>query len=358
MGYALMITMLYGYPGGGKSYYAVAFYIIAHLKKGKHVYSSLAGFDSLRAGVIHGIDPSLYHPLAPENLTPWLDVPDGATETLFVLDEVQNLYGSSNFKDHPKQRELLKQYLSTHRHRGDAVVAICQEPTTVDKFFRDLTEHYVELRKLNMMFGEHTNTFSAIHRKGGTSKSNKVIKQETLKYEDSYTICYQSTLPGAEETKTKSDKIKVNPLRYLWPIFVVLALLGISLFFFIKFRHKSDIPKPDSFTLASTNHNSNKIGPDVKSNVNADGWNADSLCVHWLYGSAEVAKSCPDIGERSGVLPCRLASGDSCYVDVRAGEVARSSDSKQNSEMEPSGSGYPRRDSTPSRSPMSAGPRI
>lgn len=355
-----MITMLYGYPGGGKSYYAVSQYIIPHMAKGKHVYSSLAGFDSLRAGVIHGVDPKYYHPISPENFTPWMDVDETQTESLYVLDEVQNLYGSSNFKTHEKERELLKKYLSTHRHKGDAVIAICQEPATVDKFFRDLTEHYIQLRKLNMLFGENTNTFSAIHKKGGTGKSNKVLKQETLKYEDKYTICYQSTIPGAEETKTKSDQVRINPLKIFWPLLVAFAFLciGIGMWFWNKNRTKNqnvNVPGISTSTPGGA-PGAGGVNHVPKIAIEADGWMADSNCVFWLRGAAMVARSCPDLGERFGHLSCRVASGgDSCTVHVQSGALAGSVDGRQAATLEPAGSGLEGGGSSAPRSSLSLG---
>ncbi len=322
-----MITMVHGYPGGGKSYYCVEYFILPALKSGMHVYSSLAGFDALRAGVIHGIDPSLYHPIEPDNFLPWEEITHRA---LYVLDEVQNLYGSSNFKDHPKEREKLKQYLSTHRHRGDSVVAICQEPNTVDKFFRDLTEHFIHVRKKNFLFGQNTKQFLANHRKGGFAKKDQIIKRENLRYKPEVFICYQSTLVGTSESKTSADNIRVNPLSFLWPIFIVFIMLGLAIYFY------TDKPK-----TGNQNQNGKSISSQSgvyhaqKVTVQADGWISDSLCVRWLVGSVEVAKSCPDFGERSGVLPCRLSSGDSCFVEVRAREVFGSPNRRQDPEMEP-----------------------
>lgn len=350
-----MITMLHGYPGGGKSYYAVSQYIIPHMKKRRHVYSSLAGFDALRAGVIHGVDPIYYHPISPENFTPWLDIDETQTESLFVLDEVQNLYGASNFKDHGKERELLKKYLSMHRHRGDAVVAICQEPTTVDKFFRDLTEHYIELRKLNMIFGENANTFSAIHKKGGTGKSNKVLKQETLQYKDEFTICYQSTMPGAEETKTKSDKVRVHPLKIFWPIIAAFLFLLVGAGLYLWNRNKTKPVNPPPPGVGQTMKQETGITHVPKISIEADGWMADSNCVFWLKGASLVARSCPDLGERFGRLECRVTSGgDSCTVHVEPGALVGQADGGQKSALEFEGTRTSGRGPTAPSSPLSS----
>jgi zona occludens toxin (predicted ATPase) len=324
-----MITMVHGYPGGGKSYYCVEYFILPALKSGMHVYSSLAGFDALRAGIIHGIDASLYHPIEPDCFLPWDGIDHRA---LYVLDEVQNLYGSSNFKEHPKEREQLKQYLSTHRHRGDSVVAICQEPNTVDKFFRDLTEHFIHVRKKNFLFGQNTKQFLANHRKGGFTRKEGIIKRENLRYKPEVFICYQSTLIGTTESKTSADNVRVNPLSFLWPFFIVFILLGIAAYF----HFKNNKPSTQSSISSVVNQNGVQNVPKVK--IAVDGWLADSLCVRWLAGSVEVAKSCPDLSERSGSLPCRLASGDSCFVVVRAREVFTPGDRKQVPKMEPSDS--------------------
>lgn len=339
-----MITMLYGYPGGGKSYYAVSEFIVSAMRKGMPVYSSLAGFNPFIAATIHGVDATLYHQISPEDFTPWVGVEQSS---LFVFDEVQNLYGSSNHKEHANERELLKKFLSMHRHSGHAVVAICQEPSTVDKFFRDLTEHFVELRKMNMVFGQNTNTFSAIHRKGGTGKSNKPIKQETKKYLDIYTILYQSTIPGTDEAKTKSDTVRVNPLKILGPALLTLLVFCGGLGTFLYQRHQKNKTAEIKQMVAMNDTRRPKVV------ASADGWIADSLCVRWLSGSVEVAKSCPDLGERSGDLLCRVSSGDSCRVTVRAGELYGPPDRFPGSEMEPQGPRSSRRDSASSGSSVS-----
>lgn len=344
-----MITMVHGYPGGGKSYYCVEYFILPALKSGMHVYSSLAGFDALRAGVIHGIDPSFYHPIEPDAFLPWQDIEHRA---LYVLDEVQNLYGSSNFKEHPKEREQLKQYLSTHRHRGDSVVAICQEPNTVDKFFRDLTEHFIHVRKKNFLFGQNTTSFLANHRKGGFTRKESILKRENLRYKPEVFICYQSTLVGTAESKTSADNVRVNPLSFLWPVIVVLIMICLALYFYFKDNGKN------SPVLQNAGVNRIGVFNGSKVSLTADGWLADSLCVRWLVGSVEVAKSCPDISERSGVLPCLLSSGDSCRIEVRAREVFESRHSESKSEMELSGGGLAGGGAAPPRPTVSAGPGV
>ncbi len=325
-----MITMIYGAPGAGKSYYAVEGYIIPALKSGMHVYSSLAGFDAFRAAAIHGIDPTLYHPLAPDQYAPWLDTD---ARSLFVLDEVQNLYGASNAKEHPGQREELKRYFSTHRHRGDSIVCICQEPTTVDKFIRDLSEHYCHCRKANFFFGANTTTFLVNHRKGGSSSKNEVIRTETKRYRPEYYVCYQSTLPGVEESKTASDQVRLSRLKLFWPLILVVLFIGIALFFY--FRKPKENGVSNGSVPASI-----AVGSRPKIIVQADGWLADSLCVAWLSGSVEVARSCPDYGHRSGVVPCLVSGNDSCVVEVRARALARSSDGGSSATVESEGLGH------------------
>lgn len=325
-----MITMLFGYPGGGKSYTAVAEFIIPSMKKGMHVYSSLAGFNPFIAGSLHGVDPTLYHQISPDDFLPWetYDVQAGA---LFVFDEVQNLYGASNHKDHLAEREKLKRFLSMHRHAGHAVVAICQEPSTVDKFFRDLTEHFTECRKMNMVFGEKTKTYSMIHRKGGTGKSNKPIKQETKQYKDVYTVCYQSTIPGVDESQTKSDTIRINPLKILGPAILTLLILIASVGIFL-YQRKEKNENQESSNMVNVQAVAGKY-----STVEANGWLSDSLCVRWLWGSVEVAQSCPDLSVRSGRIRCRDNGGDSCLVVLRSGEMVGTDDSRQAPAMEPQG---------------------
>lgn len=308
-----MITMIYGAPGAGKSYYAVEGYIIPALKSKMHVYSSLAGFDAFRAAAIHGIDPTLYHPLGPLQYAPWLETD---SRSLFVLDEVQNLYGSSNAKEHPAQREELKRYFSTHRHRGDSIVCICQEPSTVDKFVRDLTEHFCHCRKANFFFGDNTSTFIVNHRKGGPSSKNEVIRTETKRYKAEFYVCYQSTLPGVEESKTASDKVKISRLKLFWPLGFVFLFVGIAVY--LHFRDRGDNNVSTSGSVAGPSFPAGSLVPRPKILVKADGWSADSLCVSWLSGAVEVARSCPDIGYRSGVLSCLVAGSDSCVVEVRA----------------------------------------
>ena len=357
-----MVTLLYGYQGSGKSYHALSDYIIPALRKGQHVYTNISGIDPFLIAQIHSdkkvkIDPSFFHVIPNEEtdengvvtrpiLAFWSLAID--KRALFVLDEIQNIYGSSNFRENQNSgyREGLKAYVALSRHRGDSVVFICQEPMMVDSVIRDLCEHWVHVRKLNFIFGSNTKKYICNHRKGGPK--GELIKTQNCSYDPKVYVCYDSTDPGVTESETASDSVKFNLLKMFWWVpLVVIAFIAI----FVFFHHTSQsLAKPKD----SKNESSKENTPPPRI-VSADGWllDEDSSCITWLRGSSPVAKSCPDLGFRSGRIPCAAGVTASCYVDVLAGSLPRTSPGSDSDMVGSSGGRAAQRPATPSKSTLS-----
>lgn len=334
-----MVTLLYGYQGSGKSYHALAEYIIPWLQAGNHVYTNLTGLDPLLIYQLHSkkdkaINFTQIHQLDENQVFSFWAYAE-EPNALFVIDEVQNVYGSSNFRENSQTgfREGLKQYVSLHRKRGDSVLFICQEPAMVDSVIRDLSEHWVHTKKLNFLWGGKTSQYVVNHRKGG--KKGELIKSQRYSYRPKVFVCYNSTLPGVEESATVSDGISHSKLGILWAPGLALILIIGSVSYFAFSKKKTPILPSGVPNVTSS------IPPRL---VNADGWINDSLCVHWLSGVAEVAISCPDPGRRSGRFQCLGSSGvqdSSCLVEVLATPLAGASEGNSFDSLESASFGPP-----------------
>jgi len=366
-----MVTLLYGYQGSGKSYHALSEYIIPAMKKGMHVFTNLEGIDPFLVSQLHStkdckIDPSLLHAIPKEVVDENGVISEPiyyfwslaiGNNTLFVIDEVQNYYGSSNFRENQNSglREGLKKYIALSRHRGDSVVFICQEPMMVDSVVRDLCEHWVHVRKLNFLFGGKTKQYICNHRKGGPK--GELIKTQHCKYDPRVFVCYNSTDPGVMESETASDAVRFSYVKLLWWVpLVIIAFIAI-LVFFHHLTHKGidDAKK----TPISDSLSSGKNPPRI---VSADGWfQDDSLCIEWLKGASPVARSCPDPGARAGRLPCEAAiqgpAKGACLVDVVPGALSGSDSPEDTGVVGHTSSGTEVRSSAPAVSsvPSSGG---
>lgn len=335
-----MVTLLYGYQGSGKSYHSLAAYIIPWLQAGNHVYTNLSGLNAFLISEIHTtkaqrakgerIEITQIHLISESDIFGFWALAQ-EPNALFVIDEVQNIYGSSNFRENTQTgfREGLKTYVSLHRKRGDSVLFICQEPGMVDSVIRDLSEHWIHTKKLNFIFGGKTKQYVVNHRKGG--KKGELIKSQKLSYDPKVFVCYDSTIPGIDESATVSDGVSHSWLSMFWPLILagVLLLAGLSYFIF----HKKT-PVSSSVGVNHASSVSSGLPPRV---VSADGWINDSLCVHWLRGVSEVAVSCPDAGRRSGRLLCLSGSGvqdSSCIVEVLTSPMARPSGADEGDSLE------------------------
>jgi hypothetical protein len=145
----------------------------------------------------------------------------------------------------------------------------------VAKFIRDLSEHWSHVRKANFMFGANTTTYIVNHRKGG--RKGKPLASNTYKYDMKACACYSSTRDGGKETKTASDSVTTSWFKILWPIPVVLTMIGMGVYMFKKSSSQSP-------TL-----NANKASSPANKTIvafDSDSWVCDALtgCDWYLKG--------------------------------------------------------------------------
>jgi zona occludens toxin (predicted ATPase) len=110
-----MIEGVVGFPGAGKTYYALN-RALKEIKKGRPVYANFS------------IDGAMK--ITPESL---FDVEPGA---LVILDEAQNWFGSRNWK---MFGDKYMEFFSQTRKKQYTLLWISQDVSSVDKMIRDRT---------------------------------------------------------------------------------------------------------------------------------------------------------------------------------------------------------------------------
>lgn len=110
-----MIEGAVGYPGSGKTYYAL-WRAKREMKKGRKVYSNFG---------IDGADP-----ITPESM---FEIEPGA---FVVLDEAQNWFGSRNWKEFGNK---YMEFFSQTRKKEYTLLWLSQDVSSVDKTIRDRT---------------------------------------------------------------------------------------------------------------------------------------------------------------------------------------------------------------------------
>lgn len=281
-----MITMMYGFPGAGKSAHAVKYFIIEQLRAKQHVYTNIAGLDPVLIQMLYNIDASLLHIVPRDQLTYFWRLTqkntDGGTHedientnygAVFVIDEVQLVYGTGMHKGNTALIDEARIYATTHRHRRDSVIFLTVDPDQVAKFLRDICEHWSHVRKANFLFGAKTTTYIINHRKGG--RKGKALTTETYKLDFKACSCYASTRNGGKELQTQSDKVTTSWFKILWPIPVVLTMIGMGIYMF-----KKSTPETKPKTVQSSQQQNNFVAFD------SDNWVCDALtgCDWYLKG--------------------------------------------------------------------------
>jgi hypothetical protein len=120
---SIMIEGVEGFPGSGKTYYAI-WRALREIKKGRIVYSNM------------GIKGSLL--ITPQDLITWLtDPPATPNGNIFVvLDEAQNWFGARNWRQFSND---FMEFFSQTRKRHMTVLWVSQDQSSIDKTLRDRT---------------------------------------------------------------------------------------------------------------------------------------------------------------------------------------------------------------------------
>lgn len=342
-----MISAVWGDPRAGKSNHVMAQYVIKALQSGIPVYCNIEGVNPFIISQLYDkeghpgvpVDPSLYHAIPADCWNPWDLDPDDDRPRMIVLDEVQNLYNAELFRSDPGRRIKLQRYLTTHGHRGDAVVWLCPHPEQVDQNCRRLAEHWLWVRKLNFLpkiVGGGSNRYTVLQSKGYQTKGH-FLQRTNYAYDPRVQLCYRSRDVGREEIKTESDKSHASAAKLLWPIVLVLFVLFLAVGYKVyQARQAKEIINGGS---KRTSQILQPGAPAYQASVQADGWyvQEDSICVDWLASGVVVAFTCPVPKVFGGKISASTSDGrktEIVLVDKVSGSGTRGSKDKLESPIQ------------------------
>jgi len=288
-----MITGVTGDPRAGKSNHVMLHYVVKALQEGTHVYCSIEGVNPFIISEVYGtkerpIDTSKFHAITQDCWNPWELDPEIDERRMYVMDEIQKVYPTSTFREHPDRRKKLVDYLTTHGHKGDAVVWITPNPDLIDTNIRKICEHWLYIRKLNFLpviFGGSSDRYVVLQSKGYTTKGPWIGK-DSYSYDPRIQVCYRSRDVGREEIKTESDKTRKSSWPFLMPFILIALLLAYGAYSWYKSKHV----RPMSTTIQTTTSGTQQ---NAANEINADGWMVaeDSASTTWYYGALPVAQT-------------------------------------------------------------------
>lgn len=294
-----MIGCVFGPIRSGKTYHTVKTFIIPLLQGGDTVVTNIAGIDKAALSAIWRVNVSNLHIIEDADVFGFWRFAENRKRVIFVIDEIQNFYGSSNYRQNKDSREELKIFLTKCGHDGHSVVYICQVPEMVHTDILRLTETFIQCAKLNFIKFLPSNRYTWIARKSYKTKGTTVLEQGINVYDPKVYVCYQSTTPGVTETKTKFDKLGFVPWKVIVPILLLLVLLVVYKFVFA--------PKPPVRAVASSGNNPNAVSFPVHGNTSenkrvdtVDGWYSYDGKIYWLSGGAVYAAG-SDTGSHYGL---------------------------------------------------------
>ncbi|SLM49921.1 protein of unknown function [Nitrospira japonica] len=209
-----MIELLEGVPGAGKSYHAVAEYLLPWVRKGRRIYVNVDGFYLDRLAKFEGV------PLEDlqRQITIWqtsAEVLDGLTKvdpgSAVFVDECQTV-----FRAQQKLNGEILRWLETHRHYGIDVLLICQDYRQVTSGVTRVIEMTTKFRRLDR-FG-FRNRYQAFVR--GNPEELEVIRGFTGTYDPKVYAYY-----GSYATSTKEVRHVRSILR---SPSIILGAIGLS----------------------------------------------------------------------------------------------------------------------------------
>lgn len=346
-----MIVGVFGDPRAGKSNHVVEHFLVKALLDGIHVYCNIEGVNVYAIQQLYQtkekpIDTAKYHPIGPYCWDPWTIDEDLDERRMIILDEVQNLYSTEVFKTHPERRRELQKYLTTHGHRGDAVVWICPNPDQVDANFRRLCEHWLYVRKLNFLpklLGGGEGKYVVLQNKTYTRKG-PFLRRDSYKYNPLTQMCYRSRDVGREEIKTSADGVSGSAFKVLWPLLLVAVCICTGLYYWLRGDKKPEIKQSKVQQTAQTSTNQTQTGE-----IYANGWNVDESgdCVDWLQNASVVASTCPLPSRFGGRTVATYPNGERITVLVVSGSVLGPNASGQGAKVENPGAGNANGSSAP-----------
>ena len=209
-----MITLLEGTPGSGKSYYAVADYLLPWLRAGRRLYVAVDGFYLDRLALFEGRPlPELQ-----KQITLWTDRHAIPSLLLTIepgsavcLDEAQTI-----FRAREKVPGEILRWLETHRHYGVDLLLMAQDYRQLTSGVTRLVESTIKFRRMER-FGMRRR-FQGFVR--GNPEETDVIRTLIGRYEPKIYAYYSSYATGGITEERRMKTIMSSPL-------LIIGLIGL-----------------------------------------------------------------------------------------------------------------------------------
>ncbi|UVT15534.1 MAG: hypothetical protein H8K04_00165 [Nitrospira sp.] len=211
-----MITLLEGTPGSGKSYYAVADYLLPWLRAGRRLYVAVDGFYLDRLALFEGRPlPELQ-----KQVTLWHDrtqipslLPTVEPGSAICLDEAQTI-----FRAKEKIPAEILRWLETHRHYGVDVLLMAQDYRQLTSGVTRLVESTIKFRRMQRFGMSHR--FQGFVR--GNPEETEVIRALLGRYDPKIYAYYSSYATGGIREERRMKTVLSSPVLMIG----VLGLVG------------------------------------------------------------------------------------------------------------------------------------
>ncbi|QPD02258.1 MAG: hypothetical protein Nkreftii_000032 [Candidatus Nitrospira kreftii] len=241
-----MITLLEGTPGSGKSYYAVADYLLPWLRAGRRLYVAVDGFYLDRLALFEGRPlPELQ-----KQITLWtertaipsllLSIEPGSA---VCLDEAQMI-----FRAKEKVPGDILRWLETHRHYGVDLLLMAQDYRQLTSGVTRLVESTIKFRRMER-FGMRRR-FQGFVR--GNPEETEVIRTLIGRYDPTIYAYYSSYATGGITEERRMKTIMSSPLLIIGLIGLIGALgfIGWGTWFSGTKPSAAQLPAPPSDATA------------------------------------------------------------------------------------------------------------
>jgi zona occludens toxin len=214
-----MITLLEGTPGSGKSYYAVADYLLPWLRAGRRLYVAVDGFYLDRLALFEGRPLPELH----KQVTLWTDRTAIPSLLLSIepgsavcLDEAQTI-----FRAKEKVPGEILRWLETHRHYGVDLILMAQDYRQLTSGVTRLVESTIKFRRMER-FGMRKR-FQGFVR--GNPEETEVIRTLIGRYDPKIYAYYSSYATGGITEERRMKTIMSSPLLLIG-LFGLVGALG------------------------------------------------------------------------------------------------------------------------------------
>lgn len=232
-----MIIAICGTPGSFKTCYAVEKFVVPALKEGRKVYTNIEDLSPEHLSVMFDIDPlAVEHNL---NVLGRVYDDDGTfhedseliryfyrdlpLNSLVVIDEAQNYFGSRDFKE--KFSADLITWLTKSRHVGCDVVWLTQNVESVDITFRRNTHITYALRRAENL-GLKNASFNYIYDRADLDRRH--LARKLYRPDPATFKCYASYQAQNVEEKRSSYNILLRS-PFVWLMIVVFVWFGYTM---------------------------------------------------------------------------------------------------------------------------------